>query len=214
MLKKITLFMIVMSFTVAAVFAAPAALPESDQKTSYAAGDDGGLQMDVKPASPRFKDNRDGTVTDNLTGVVWLKNANCTFGGTQNPRTWPDALAAANELKSGDCGLTDGSKAGDWRLPYVGELERLVNTRYNEVKCTATSNCTSNAEWLNNNSNSTQTPQGIFSNVQARHYWSSTTYAGYMTFAWSVDMHNGYVELNGKKNYSLYVWPVRAGMNR
>jgi hypothetical protein len=28
--------------------------------------------------NPRFTDNSDGTVTDNLTGLIWLKNANCT----------------------------------------------------------------------------------------------------------------------------------------
>ena len=30
----------------------------------------------MQSPSPRFTDNNDGTVTDNLTGLVWLKNAN------------------------------------------------------------------------------------------------------------------------------------------
>ena len=41
-----------------------------------------------------FIDNRDGTVLDNLTGLLWLKNANC-FG---RPRTWQEALDDANNL--------------------------------------------------------------------------------------------------------------------
>ncbi len=27
--------------------------------------------------APRFTDNMNGTVVDNLTGLVWLKNADC-----------------------------------------------------------------------------------------------------------------------------------------
>ena len=48
-------------------------LPKTGQKTSYATGDDGALRKGVSWASPRFTDNGDGTVTDNLTGLVWLK---------------------------------------------------------------------------------------------------------------------------------------------
>lgn len=43
-------------------------------------------------------------MTDNLTGLVWLQNANC-FGD----KKWGDALVIADGLKDGDCGLTDGS---------------------------------------------------------------------------------------------------------
>ena len=46
--------------------------------------------------NPRFTDNSDGTVTDNLTGLIWLKDANC-FGD----RTWISALSDANGLASG-----------------------------------------------------------------------------------------------------------------
>ena len=41
-------------------------------------GEDGALVKGVT-VSPRFTDNADGTVKDDLTGLVWLKNANC-FG--------------------------------------------------------------------------------------------------------------------------------------
>ena len=55
----------------------------------------------------RFTDNGDGTVTDNLTALIWLKNANC-FG----PPNWATALSDANTLANGSCGLSDGSSAG------------------------------------------------------------------------------------------------------
>ena len=58
-----------------------------------------------------FTDNNDGTVTDNQTGLIWLKEANC-FG----LRNWNEALTDCNGLASGSCGLTDGSNVGDWEV--------------------------------------------------------------------------------------------------
>jgi hypothetical protein len=100
--------------------------------TSFVEGDDGDLQTGVPWPVPRFSINGDGTVTDSLTGLVWLRFAGCrvffpgdTTGG--NRRSWSDALTAANLLADGYCGLSDGSKAGDWRLPNIRELESLIH---------------------------------------------------------------------------------------
>src|SRR5512139_2423823 len=41
-------------------------------------GQDGDKRAGAAWPSPRFTDNRDGTVTDNLTRLIWLKDANCT----------------------------------------------------------------------------------------------------------------------------------------
>ena len=86
-------------------------------------GQDGEYQAGVS-VDPRFTDNGDGTVTDNLTGLIWLKDADC-FGS----RNWTNALSDANTLADGSCGLTDGSVAGDWRLPNVRELQSLIDLR-------------------------------------------------------------------------------------
>jgi len=59
-----------------------------------------------------------GTVA--INGLVWLKNANC-FG----EKTWDEAKADAASLHTGMCGLTDGSAAGQWRLPTARELQSL-----------------------------------------------------------------------------------------
>lgn len=56
---------------------APAPVPKTGLTTSYAPGDDGALQKGVAWPNPRFTDNNNGTITDNLTGLIWLKNANC-----------------------------------------------------------------------------------------------------------------------------------------
>ena len=90
----------------------PSPVAATGQITSYAGSDDGALQTGVAWPDPRFTDNVDGTVTDNLTGLVWLKNANC-FVQTN----WTSAIIDANQLASGSCSLSDGSAAGDWRLP-------------------------------------------------------------------------------------------------
>jgi hypothetical protein len=102
-----------------------APVPKTGQTTSYASKDDGDLKKGVAWPTPRFTDNLNGTVTDKLTGLIWTKNANY-FG----LRTWDQAMSAANSLQSGSKAfpdLTDGSKAGDWRLANVRELVSLID---------------------------------------------------------------------------------------
>ena len=174
--------------------AAPAPIPQTGQTTSYGAGDDGALKAGVAWPNPRFTDNDNGTVTDNLTGLIWLKNANCTDTvGGKSPSSglpWVDAITWSNAMASGKCGLTDGSTAGQWRLPTRRELKSLVNRQQ-----------ANNATWL--------IGQG-FTSVQSNHYWSSSTNAYSTTSAWSVYMNVGNVDYP-YKTVSYYVWPVRGG---
>ena len=65
-----------------------ALVPETGQTATYAIGDDGQLEKGVAWPNPRFTYNGDGTVTDNLTGLIWLKDTNC-----RGQRTWADALS-------------------------------------------------------------------------------------------------------------------------
>ncbi len=175
-------------------------LPETGQTTCYDAGgsvidcatqgqtQDGAVLAGVSWPSPRFKDNRDGTITDNLTGLVWLKRANC-FGR----RDWATALSDANGLADGACGLTDGSSPGDWRLPNVNELESLINAEVANP-----------AAWLGD-------PAQGFDNVLLSSYWTATTFAELTEDAWVVSMSNGEVVGANPKVITIYVWPVRAG---
>ena len=158
--------------------------PKTGQRTSYATGDDGDLEKGVAWPTPRFTDNGDGTITDNLTGLIWLKNANC-FG----IRSWNNALSDSNGLENGECGLTDGSSAGEWRLPNYRELFSLVDAEnYNPAL-----------------------PSGNpFNNVQSNYYWSSTTLATWTELVWVVGMGDGFVG-NDYKVFDGYVWPVRGG---
>ena len=169
----------------------PAPVPKTGQTTSNANGDDGDLETGVVLVIPRFTDNGDGTVTDNQTGLIWLKHANC-FGNT----TWNNALSACNGLADGDnvClgggfSLTDGSQAGDWRLPNYKELFSIVDAENIDPPL----------------------PSGHpFTNVQPWSYWSSTTYSGPTNDVWVVSMVYGSV--NFKDMGSLHhFWPVRGG---
>ena len=154
-------------------------------------GQDGEYQTGVL-VSPRFTDNLDGTVTDNLTGLRWLKNANC-FGH----QYWTDALTMSNTLSSGSCGLTDGSAAGDWRLPNIKELQSLID--YGQANPALTSG---------------HPIVGVSTG-----YWSSTSVAD-PRYAWWVSLQSGFV-YQGLRVFSdpgqmdapgrAYVWPVRGG---
>jgi len=78
-------------------------------------GQDGEVRAGVAWPSPRFHDNGNSTITDNLTGLMWTKNANLS-GSTM---TWYQAIDFCNNLTLG------GYR--DWRLPNVTELESLTN---------------------------------------------------------------------------------------
>jgi hypothetical protein len=163
-----------------------APVSKTGQTTSYATGDDGDLAKGVPWPNPRFTDNLDGTVTDNLTGLIWLKDANC-FGY----RTWNNALSDSNGLESGECGLTDGSSAGEWRLPQLKELMSVFDLgNYSPA--------------LPNVHPFINVPSG------SSNFWSSTTDS-----SWDIRAHFVYLTTGGtgaNSKTSLYiVWPVRGG---
>jgi hypothetical protein len=171
----------------------PAPVPKTGQFASYYLLDDGELQKGVEWPFPRFTDNFDGTITDNLTGLIWLKNANC-FG----ERTWGLALTDVWALSSGDCGLQDGSGVFDWRLPNRFELESLLDLGYIVP-------CLSDTEGIGK-----WTEGDPFNNVMTGNYWSSTTLSTSPDYAWFVSFHFGSVHQD-LKSTSAYVWPVRSG---
>jgi len=189
MLRTIFFVVLLVFVRVSLSYAAPADIPKTGQATVSATGDDGDLKKGVAWPSPRFTVGagaESDCVTDNLTGLMWVKTPDST------PRTWQAALDHADALSL--CGHTD------WRLPNINELESLVHAEYTKETCSG-SPCTTNAAWLNT--------QG-FTNVQASFYWSSTTYAAYTPYAWFVYMIIGYVNIDDKTGNS-YVWPVRSG---
>jgi Protein of unknown function (DUF1566) len=114
--------------------------------------------------------NGDGTVSDTATGLMWQQ-------GTVSGKNWEAALSYAEGL--------DLAGFSDWRLPYITELQTIVDfSRYNPAIDTT-----------------------FFPGTVSSLYWSSTTYAYYSGYAWYVYFSSGYVSYDGIK---AYVYPVRA----
>jgi hypothetical protein len=144
----------------------------------------------------RFVDCNNGTVTDTQTGLIWLKNANCF-----EQQNWKAANESAANLSSGSCGLSDGSREGDWRLPTWGEFSRIL-----EAGCAvapkiagngpdAASSCYSEDPWA--------------SGVEVSRYWSSETLDPLAAAAGYADFSTGDSTWEYKVQVS-YVWPVRG----
>ncbi len=69
-----------------------------------------------------FVDNKDGTVTDRATGLIWMKqdSGHLKAGTSKDGRMdWPTALAWAENLKH--------AGHDDWRLPNAKELQSIVD---------------------------------------------------------------------------------------
>jgi hypothetical protein len=154
---------------------------KTGQTTSYVTGDDGDLEKGVDWPGTRFTADTD-TVTDNLTGLMWSRDASPEAGGSEVEQvTWSTALTYCDDM----------SLAGhdDWRLPNIKELQSLIDfSQYNPAL-----------------------PSNPFTGVQGG-YWSSTTDGNNTTYAWGMDLANGTVSSGGFiKTGDHYVWPVRGG---
>lgn len=164
-----------------------ARVAKTGQTTSYAAGDDGALEKGVTWPSPRLVDNGNGTVTDKLTGLMWLKDAMCLSSAN-----WTNSLNNVQKLNSGqDLGCYDYTPGtySDWRMPNVAELLSLMDLSQSAPALTS---------------------GHPFVGVVSFTFWTSTTYAGDSTEAWQVDLETGGSSPYGKA-YGKLSWPVRGG---
>jgi hypothetical protein len=169
------------------VWAQPAPVAKTGQTTSYRTGDDGDYEKGVASPNPRFMDNEDGTVIDNLTGLMWAKDTNLDVPDFQMS-SWDYAIDYANNLSLGSNGC--GASYTDWRLPNVRELQSLIDF---------------------SNSDPALPTSHPFTNVQLGFYWSSTTYNyPFMISARCVNMSNGNVDIKDKGD-SHHILPVRGG---
>jgi len=187
----------------------PAPVPKTGQKDCFDesgsfractdTGEDGEYQSGVEWPNPRFTDNGDETVTDTLTGLMWLKEANCMEMSypdfdiddiaQDGAVTWQHALDFVAGINDGTYNLC-GAGYTDWKLPNVNELKSIIDrSRYNRAL-----------------------PYGHpFTNVSIGYaYWSSTSYVHFRTQAWFVSMYAGSVGTDFKAEGN-YVWPVRGG---
>jgi hypothetical protein len=159
---------------------------------------------DLDCRAGRYEDNGDGTVSDCRTGLIWLKDASC-FQLEQ----WAGAQSlvaglfdgSTNDPNSGDCGLTDGSAAGFWRLATANEWkEMLTSARLQGFTTPALTDAQGRSEWT--------TDGDVFVGVKTSGaYWTNTEASP--TLTWFVDLGLGGLGA-GLKLSIKEVWPVRA----
>jgi len=148
------------------------------------------LLLDTSSPATRFTDNRNGTVTDRLTGLIWLKDANC-FG----MKDWKGALQAVKSLKAGDCGpdpafvLTDNSSVGDWRLPTMRELCTLIDFSRRSPALPA---------------------DHLFGALPTGFHWSATVLESHSEVVWIVYFESGTTCYDEITSRAGHVWPVRG----
>ncbi|MEM7827921.1 MAG: DUF1566 domain-containing protein, partial [Candidatus Aenigmatarchaeota archaeon] len=163
-------------------------------------GNNESLDSGVDWPSQRFTDNGNGTVTDNLTGLIWLKDANCiqskysSFdkeGYADGKVSWQRALDFIVGINNGmypNC----GAGLTDWRLPNRKELWSLTGSNLSYTFTNASFNVSHN-------------------------YWTSSTNARFTdgSVAWVINMGTGEIKYYVKSNYydAGYVWPVRGGID-
>ncbi len=89
-------------------------LPDTGQNTSYTAtfGEDNDYNINI----PSFTNNNNGTITNNVTGLMWQQ-------GDGGEMTHPNAIIYANNLVLGGF--------SDWRLPTPSESFSILNHQNN-----------------------------------------------------------------------------------
>lgn len=170
----------------------PALVEKTGQTATYGLYDDGHFEAGVTWPASRFTDHGNGTVTDELTGLMWLKDLNCADG----TRDWDEARNDAQELNTS--GTMNGKICDDapndiipysgWRLPNIKELQSIMD--YSQI-----------------------VPPSVFSgNPGVEHYWASTSFAGNTNQKLLINISYGLITLDHfSTGTSYFGWAVRAG---
>jgi hypothetical protein len=154
-------------------------------------------------AALSYKDNGDGTITDNVTGLMWEKlSQDGSIHDVNSTYAWSDAF----DVKIAELNTADFAGHDDWRLPNRRELESLVDADRSApaVNPVFNAGCTPGCTVTTCSCTQVNLP-----------YWSSTTYHDRPTFAWAVDHNVGIVnafEKNGVVVVKDHVRAVRGGL--
>ncbi|MFP3983828.1 MAG: DUF1566 domain-containing protein [Desulfurivibrionaceae bacterium] len=136
-------------------------------------GQDGEYRAGLCCPEPRFEVQGE-TVLDNLTGLIWSRNAN----PNDFPVTWQEALDLVGEMN--DNGFLG---AGDWRLPNRRELKSLIS--YQDKKP-----CLPGGH--------------PFTNTFLNWYWTSTSAAINPAYAWYIHLEGARMFYGRKNQNYLF----------
>lgn len=157
-------------------------------------GQDGELQFGVARA---FTDNANGTVTDEVTGLVWEKLSD---DGSIHDKDATYNWAGAFTSKIATLNMNAFAGHSDWRVPNRFELDSLVNlgasgpATYSPFSQACTNGCT------------IQT----CSCTRPDYYWSASTYLASPVYGWTVYFNAGDTYAQNKSQ-SYFVRAVRGG---
>jgi len=140
-----------------------------------------------------FQDNGDDTVTDNATGLMWMKIDSGEIGGgdqSDGAMNWEQALAWSQGLEHADY--------DDWRLPNIKELQSIVNYNLSpDASGTAAIDPIFQATEITNEAGQADYP----------FYWSSTTHvnsspspasgAAYICFGRAMGYMGSWLDVHG-----------------
>ena len=164
------------------------------------------LVRDGDTAPFAFTDNGDGTITDNMTGLMWLKDGRYmeTIGvGDNGKMSWSDAVDWSDSL------IFAGYD--DWRLPTTREEEtncEVGATNWVGVRCLGSE--MGQLYWEQGVSSLTPGP---FDNVPTRgmYNWSGTAWSEHPDQrAWVFGFYHGEQGAgNTGSNIKLNAWAVR-----
>jgi len=161
-------------------------LPKTGQGSSVSRTGDDGTYQAGNPTSPRFVDNGNGTISDRLSGLMWVQDPSQIPGGTWGSPGSPSSMTWNNAIDNSEA-LTYAGYS-DWRLPNIIELESIVNYGGSYPAINGT----------------------YFLNTQQDYYWSSTTYNVNGSYALITRLDDGRTT-NFNKGNPGYARPVRGG---
>ncbi len=167
-------------------------------------GQDG--EFSINPMS--YTRLADGTVRDNVTGLIWEVKENADSkpdysnpNDADNKYTWyyPDQVFPGTESDNDTQDFLQAlkSKTGynDWRLPIPEELLSIVDYSIS---------CSSGEPTID---------KSYFPNTQRLSYWSSITYTDVASDVWCVGFRYGYHDIDSKLMKNV-LRAVRSGQSR
>ncbi len=173
---QVTLFAFVSGTQPYSLTFTPRLIPDTNQTSSFTNTFGEDSDYIINPQS--FTRNGDGTVTDNVTGLMWQQV------GDNNIYNWFQATGTSDTTYNqggaiNACGNLSLAGHDDWRLPSVNELLLLVN----------------------NSMVSPAIDESVFPGTSF-FYWTSTAHAEGVDYAWLVNFDFGFTFDGIKTNES------------